>query len=80
MEVVDGGRIDETDDENEVWREDCAIELGLPAALTGLELGGTGAALPMGSPARSMRVFRFSRPGGGGILEERALFADAVIS
>lgn len=80
MDVVDGGRIDETDDENEVWREFCAIGFGLPAALAGLELGGTGADLPIGSPARSIRVFRFSGPDGGGIMEGRALFADAVIS
>lgn len=80
MEETDGGGIDETDDENEVWREDCTKGLVLPAALAGRELGGTGAALPMGSPARSMRVFRFRTPDGGGILEERALFVDSVIS
>ena len=57
-----------------------AIEVAFAAGLTGLVLGGAGAALA-GSPARSTRVLRFSVPGGGGsIVGGLALVAEADIS
>lgn len=56
------------------------MELGFPAALVGLELGGTGAGLDTVSPARSIRVLRFPRYCGGGMADIGALLVDAVIS
>ena len=49
--------------------------------VTGLELGGPGAGLE-GSPARSVSVFLFKPPGGGGNIFAvlLALLADTVIS
>ena len=59
-----------------------AIDVALTWALTGRELGGAGAVLPVGSPARSanvfrLRVFMFC---GGGISIVRAFVAEADIS
>lgn len=59
-----------------------AIDVALTWALTGRELGGAGAVLPVGSPARSanvfrLRVFMFC---GGGIAIVRAFVAEADIS
>lgn len=59
-----------------------AIDVALTWALTGRELGGAGAGLPVGSPARSANVFRLRifMFGGGGIAIVRAFVAEADIS
>ncbi len=64
------------DDEKGFWREAPPMEV----ALTCLELGGAGLGR-LGSPPRSVRVFRFNGFDGGGAMdEERALLAEADIS
>lgn len=72
-------REEEIEDENDVSRETPAIDVARTYAVTGLELGGAGAALEV-SPARSARVLRFKVFPGGSIAEERALVAEADIS
>jgi len=79
VDAEDDGRDDETEDENDVSRGTPATPVARTYALTGLELGGTGAALA-GSPARSMRVLRLRVLPGGGMAVERVLVADADIS
>lgn len=73
---------DETEDEREESRERPAIDVALTCALIGRELGGAGAGLPLGSPARSAKVFRLRvfTVGGGGIGIVRAFVAEADIS
>ena len=73
---------DDTEDEKEESRERPVIDVALTWALIGRELGGAGAGLPVGSPARSANVFRlrvfvFC---GGGIAVVRAFVAEADIS
>lgn len=73
---------DDIEDEREESRETPAIDVALTLELIRRELGGAGADLPLGSPARSAKVFRlrvfvFC---GGGIAVVRAFVADADIS
>jgi hypothetical protein len=84
-ELVEAGRMDDTDagrddddvdDANELWRDRPAIDVALTAEPMGREPGGAGAGLA-GSPARSCSVFLFSVPGGGIMLDGRALLAEA---
>ena len=79
IEVADGGRIDDPEEEKDVWRAGPAKEDAFPAPLTGLELGAAGAILAR-SPTTSTRVLRSKLFGGGAIADERALLADADIS
>lgn len=53
------GRVDENVDEKDACREKVSFEIGCPEALPGLEEGGIGAGLFMGSPPFSARVLRF---------------------
>ena len=73
---------DDSEDDREESRETPVMDVALKWALIGRELGGAGAGLPLGSPARSAKVFRlwvfvFC---GGGIAVVRALVAEADIS
>ena len=58
------------------------MDVALTCALYGRELGGAGAGLPVGSPARSAKVFRLRVfvLCGGGIAVVRAFVAEADIS
>ena len=69
--------MDDVEDEDDACREKVALGCSFPAALAGLELGATGAGLPIDSLAGG---FRFPRFCGGGMTDERALLADADIS
>ena len=73
---------DDTEDEEEGSRDIPLIDIALALALGRRELGGAGAGLPMGSPARSVNVFRLRIFvfWGGGIAVVRALVAEADIS
>lgn len=72
---------DDAEDEEES-REMLAIDIALALALGRRELGGAGAGLPVGSPARSANVFRLRMFVfcGGGIAVVRAFVAEADIS
>ena len=79
---VDAPNVCRDDAEEEESREMPVIDIALALALGRRELGGAGAGLPVGSPARSANVFRlrifvFC---GGGIAVVRAFVAEADIS
>lgn len=70
-EDTDEGLDEATEEAKDGWR-------WLPVALIDLCMTG-GGGFRCGSPARSVRVFRF-RPAGGGISPFRALIVEPVIS
>lgn len=73
---------DDTEDERGESRATPVIDVTLTWAFGRRELGAAGADLPLGSPARSAKVFRFRVlvSCGGGMAVVRAFIDDADIS